>query len=74
MMRPTGIPVEAFGNMNSIFVLTLVPSLVVFYKVLERNNIRFTILQRMGTGFTLMSIAYAISGVLVSYSNNSKYS
>lgn len=50
--------------MNSVFVLILVPSLVYLYSLLERNGIRFTILQRMGMGFSLVTIAYGISGVM----------
>ena len=64
MMLPSGIPVEAFGNMNTIFVLILVPLLVKFYAFLESKNIRFTILHRMGVGFTLMTLAYLISALL----------
>ena len=64
MMRPSGIPVEAFGTMNTIFVLILVPSMVYVYQMLEKRGIRFTILQRMGLGFTLMTIAYGISGIM----------
>jgi dipeptide/tripeptide permease len=72
MMRPSGIPVEgilkfqylAFGNMNALFVLILIPLSVKFYSFLEKKKIRFSVLQRMGTGFTLNTIAYGISGII----------
>ncbi|KAI8903175.1 hypothetical protein EDD86DRAFT_250582 [Gorgonomyces haynaldii] len=67
MMYPSGIPVEAFGNLNSIMVILMVPALVPVYRFLERRGIRFTILQRVGTGYFLMVIAYGISYIMQIY-------
>ncbi|OZJ04758.1 hypothetical protein BZG36_01830 [Bifiguratus adelaidae] len=69
MMNPRvsgtfSIPVESFGNVNTIFIIIFVPFLQFIYRMLERNNIRFTILQRMGTGFFLMVVAFALSGII----------
>ncbi|KAJ3132333.1 hypothetical protein HDU90_007394 [Geranomyces variabilis] len=64
MMKSPGIPVESFGNMNTIFIITMVPTLTFFYRWLERKNIRFTILQRMGTGFFIMFLSYLLSGIM----------
>ncbi|OZJ01852.1 hypothetical protein BZG36_05340 [Bifiguratus adelaidae] len=67
MMKNTGIPPEAFSNLNPIFIVIMVPTFNYLYRVLERRNIRFTVLQRMGTGFFLMVLAYLISGILQIY-------
>ncbi|KAJ3004786.1 hypothetical protein HKX48_001042 [Thoreauomyces humboldtii] len=64
MMGPTGISVESFGNMNTVFIIILVPLLAAVYRMLERKNIRFTILQRMGTGFFFLVCSYVLSGVM----------
>ena len=64
MMLSSGIPVEAFGSLNTIFVLIMVPSLAVLYQYLDKRKIRFSVLQRMGLGFTLMTVAYGLSGFM----------
>lgn len=64
MMYSTGIPAEAFGQLNTIFVIIMVPLASMVYRWLERKQIRVTILQRMGSGFFLLTLSYVISGIL----------
>jgi dipeptide/tripeptide permease len=64
MMLESVIPVETFSVINPILVVVLVSGLAPVYVMLARKGIHISITTRMSLGFTLMTIAYAISGVL----------
>ncbi|KAJ9066664.1 hypothetical protein DSO57_1007469 [Entomophthora muscae] len=62
------IPTEASSNINSVFILILVPFLVYcVYPFLERRGIRMPVITRMAWGFFFLIMAFVVSTSLDYY-------